>query len=177
MKYLLKINKIIVRIEQIILAGSIIAMALILILNVLGRFLLDRGIASAEELGQDLILFITFIGLSYCATTGKHINMLAIFDIMPPALRKTAALLISAVTAATMGTLTVIGFQYTSTMLQIGKVSVNLQIPMYIIILIVTCGFLFACVQYIVIFIRNLIHKEIYIGLEEAYGISVKGGN
>lgn len=98
MKYLLKLNHVIVRIEQVILAGSIIAMSILLILNVLGRFILHKGIASAEELGTDLIIFITFIGLSYCATTGKHINMLAIFDIMPATMRKGTALLISGVT-------------------------------------------------------------------------------
>lgn len=176
MKILLKINHIIIRIEQIILAGSIIAMALILILNVLGRFILHKGISSSEELGQDLIVFVTFFGLSYCATTGKHINMLAIFDIMPRTVRKCTALFISGVTAAAMGVLTFIGFQYTGIMMQIGKVSVNLQIPTYLIILMVTLGFLFACIQYILIFIQNIIHREIYLGLEESYQIPVKEG-
>lgn len=174
MKYLLKLNNFIVRVEQVILAGSIIAMALILILNVLGRFILNEGIASAEELGQDLIIFVTFIGLSYCATTGKHINMLAIFDIMPGKMRKITAFLISGVTAATMGVLTVIGFQYVGIMHQIGKVSVNLHIPMYLIILVVTLGFLFACFQYVLIFIQNIIHKEIYLGLEAPYQVPAK---
>jgi len=176
MKYLLKLNHIIVRTEQIILAGSIIAMSLILILNVLGRFILHKGIASAEELGTDLIIFVTFIGLSYCATTGKHINMLAIFDILPATMQKGTALLISGVTAATMGVLTVIGFQYVGIMQQIGKVSINLHIPTWIIILIVTLGFLFACIQYALVFIQNLTHREIYIGLEEAYQVPAKEG-
>lgn len=174
MKYLLKFNKLIVRLEQIILAGSIIAMALILILNVLGRFIFHKGIASAEELGQDLILFVTFIGLSYCATTGKHINMLAIFDVMPDKMRKFVALLISGVTAVTMGVLTVIGFQYVGIMHQIGKVSVNLHIPMYLIILVVTLGFLFACFQYVLIFIQNIVHQEIYLRLETPYQVPAK---
>ena len=176
MKYLLKLNRVIVRIEQVILAGSIIAMSVILVLNVIGRFAFHKGIASAEELGTDLIVFVTFIGLSYCATTGKHINMLAIFDMLPAKMQKGTALLISGVTAATMGVLTVIGFQYVSIMQQIGKVSVNLHIPTWIIILIVTMGFLFACVQYALVFLQNLTHKEIYIGLEESYQVPAKEG-
>lgn len=174
MKYLLKINKIIVVVEQVILAGSIIAMATILIANVFGRFLFQKGIAAAEELGTNLIVFVTFVGLSYCATTGKHINMLAIFDMMPKKMKKCTALLISGVTAATMGVLTVIGFQYVGIMRQIGKVSVNLHIPTYWIITIVTLSFLFACIQYVLIFVQNLTHKEIYIGLEEAYQVPEK---
>lgn len=176
MKYLLKANRIIVRIEQAILAGSILAMSLILIANVIGRLLFHHGINAAEETGQNLIIFVTFIGLSYCATTGKHINMLAIFDIMPLQIQKGTALLISGLTAATMIVLTVIGFQYVTIMKAIGKVSVNLQIPMYWIVLIVTLGFLFAAIQYGLIFIQNLLHKEIYIGLEEEYHIPIKEG-
>ncbi len=176
MKYLLKLNNIIVKIEQVVLACSIIAMAVILILNVLGRFLLHKGISSAEELGQDLIIFVTFIGLSYCATTGKHINMLAIFDLLPEKMRKADAFLISGVTAVTMGILTAIGFQYVGIMYQIGKVSINLHIPMYLIVLVVSVGFLFACLQYVLIFIQNIVHKEVYIGLTEAYRVPAKEG-
>lgn len=176
MKYLLKANRIIVRLEQVILAGSVLAMSLILIANVIGRMFFHHGINAAEEMGQNLIIFVTFIGLSYCATTGKHINMLAVFDIMPGKLQKGTALLISGVTAAAMGVLSVIGFQYVSIMKTIGKVSVNLQIPMYWIILIVTLGFLFAAIQYGLIFVRNLLHKEVYIGLEEEYHIPIKEG-
>lgn len=176
MKHLLKANRIIVKIEQVILAGSILAMSLILIANVIGRLIFHHGINAAEETGQNLIIFVTFIGLSYCATTGKHINMLAIFDIMPGKMQKGAALLISGVTAAAMAVLTIIGFQYVAIMKTIGKVSVNLQIPMYWIILIVTLGFLFAAIQYALVFAQNLVHQEIYIALEEEYHIPVKEG-
>ncbi len=174
MKYLLKCNKIIVKIEQVILAGSILAMALILILNVIGRLVLGKGINAAEELGQNLVVFVTFIGLSYCATTGKHINMLAIFDIMPGTMRKITAMIISVVTAITMSVLTVISFQYVGIMQGIGKVSVNLQIPVYWIILVVAMGFLFAAIQYILIFVQNIIHKEVYVGLESEYMVPEK---
>ena len=176
MKYLLKANRIIVRVEQVILAGSILAMSLVLIANVIGRLCFHHGINAAEETGQNLIIFVTFIGLSYCATTGKHINMLAIFDIMPGKMQKGTALLIAGVTAAAMAVLSVIGFQYVGIMKTIGKVSVNLQIPMYWIILIVTLGFLFATIQYMLIFVQNLLHKEIYLGLEEKYRIPMKEG-
>ncbi len=169
MKYLLRLNKIIVRSEQIVLGGSIIAMAMILVLNVLGRFFLGTGINAAEELGQTLLVFVTFIGLSYCATTGKHINMLAIFDIMPSRMKKCTALAISGITSATMLTLAVISFQYAYLMKTIGKVTVSLQIPVYFIILVVSFGFLFAGLQYLFVFVQNLLKKEIYIGLEGCY--------
>lgn len=175
MKYLLKLNKVIVRIEQVILGGSIIAMAVILVLNVLGRFFLGTGINASEELGQTLLVFVTFIGLSYCATTGKHINMLAIFDIMPGKMKKCTALAVSGITAATMLTLAVISFQYAYLMKTIGKVTVSLQIPVYFIILVVSFGFLFAGIQYLLVFFQNIRKKEIYIGLEESYTSEERG--
>ncbi|MEG2483730.1 MAG: TRAP transporter small permease subunit [Lachnospiraceae bacterium] len=174
MKYLLKVNKIIVKLEQVILGGSIIAMATILILNVLGRLFFRVGITAAEELGQNLLVFVTFIGLSYCATTGKHINMLALFDIMPSKMKKATALLISGVTSCTMLTLAAIAFQYALLVKEIGKVTVTLQIPVYLIILVVFFGFLFAGIQYLLVFIENIKKKEIYLGLDSSYSLEVK---
>ena len=80
--------------------------SLVLIGNVLGRLILqERHSDATEEIGQYCIYAITFIGLSYAVTTGKHINMLGLFDMAPKKFRKIDAFIISGVTAATMGVL------------------------------------------------------------------------
>lgn len=169
MKIVNKINHIIVRAEEGIIALSVLIMAFTLIANVLGRFILDKGVYAAEEIGQYCIYAITFIGLSYAVTTGKHINMLGLFDLLPKKIQKTDALLISAVTGITMGVLTVISFQYVATLQMMGKVSINLHVPTWIVVAVIGCGFLFASLQYILVFIQNLRSKEIYLGLQEPY--------
>lgn len=169
MKTVLKINNFIVKAEQVIIAAGILIVSLVLIGNVLGRLFFRKGIYATEEIGQYCIYAITFISLSYAVTTGKHINMLGLFDMAPKKFRKIDAFIISGVTAATMGVLTGISFKYVSTLKLIGKVSINLQVPTYLVVAVIAFGFLFATLQYILIFIKNLQSDEIYLGLENPY--------
>lgn len=169
MKTIIKINNIIVRAEEIIIALSVLIMSITLITSVLGRFLFDKGIYAAEEIGQYCIYAITFIGISYVVTMGKHINMLGLFDMAPKKFQKFGALLISSVTGITMGILTFISFQYVATLKLMGKVSINLQVPVYIVVAVISCGFLFATLQYVLIFIKNLQSEDVYLGLNEIY--------
>lgn len=168
MKIVYKINNVIVKLEEILIAAAVLIMSFMLIFNVVGRFF-GKGINATEEIGLYCIYIITFIGLSYAVTTGKHINMLGLFDFMPHKIQKVDALIISAVTAVTMGVLTYISFTYVGSLKMIGRVSVNLQVPQYIVVAVISFGFLFACVQYILVFIKNLQEKEIYLGLNTPY--------
>ncbi len=168
MKIIYKINNIVVKAEEILIALSVLLMSLVLALNVIGR-VFGKGIYATEEIGLYCIYIITFIGLSYGVTTGKHINMLGLFDILPKKIQKADALIICAVTAATMGILTFISFQYVQSLKMLGKVSVNLQIPQYIVVAVISLGFLFACIQYALVFIKNIRSEEIYLGLSAPY--------
>ena len=133
MKIVYKINNVIVKLEEILIAAAVIIMSFMLIFNVVGR-LFGKGINATEEIGLYCIYIITFIGLSYAVTTGKHINMLGLFDFLPHKIQKVDALIISAVTAITMGVLTYISFTYVGSLKMIGRVSVNLQVPQYIVV-------------------------------------------
>lgn len=169
MKIVNRINGIIVKTEEVILAASVIIMSLTLIGNVLGRQFFNKGIYAAEEIGQYCIYAITFIGLSYAVTTGKHINMLGLFDLAPKKFQKIDALLIAAVTGGTMGVLTVISWRYVITLKTLGKISINLKIPTYFVVAVISLGFLFATLQYIMVFIKNLTSEDVYLGLNEVY--------
>ena len=169
MKIVNRINGVIVKLEEAVLTASVIIMSLTLIGNVLGRLFFNKGIYAAEEIGQYCIYAITFIGLSYAVTTGKHINMLGLFDMAPKRFQKLDALLISAVTGITMGVLTVISFRYVASLKAMGKISINLKIPTYLVVAVISCGFLFATLQYILVFIKNLTSKDVYLGLTEVY--------
>ena len=169
MKLINQINRVIIKIEEALIASSVLIMSAILIVNVLGRFILGKGIYATEEIGQYCIYMITFIGLSYAVTTGKHINMLGLFDMAPKKVQKAGALLISVVTGLTMIVLAVISFEYVGTLKMMGKASINLQVPTYIVVAVISCGFLCAALQYVLIFIKNLKEKDIFLGVDKPY--------
>ena len=169
------INKMITRIEAVIIATNVLIVSIVLIANVFCRWFLHFSIAGAEEIGQMGLIFITFIGLSYCITTGRHINMLALFDILPWNLRKLDAVVISLVTCLTCAILTYISFVYVNEMSAIGKVTVNLGIPWKYLIMVIAVSFLFATFQYFLVFLLNIIQKdEVFIGLNAPYQVPVK---
>lgn len=169
MNAIYKANKIILRIEEVIIASAIIIMALTLIGNVIGRFLFGKGVYAAEEIGQYCIYAVTFYGLSYAVTKGQHIHMLGFFDIFPEKIKKADAILISLVTGITMGVLTYISFTYVASLKLIGKVSVNLHVPTYVVVLFLSFGLLFTTIQYALLLIKNITDKEVYLGLESEY--------
>ncbi len=169
MKIVNRINGIIIKFEEAVLASSILIMSLTLIGNVLGRMFFQKGIYAAEEIGQYCIYAVTFIGLSYAVTTGKHINMLGLFDLAPKKFQKIDALVISAVTGVTMAVLTGITWRYVISLKALGKISINLKVPTYLVVAVISLGFLFATLQYILIFIKNLTSEEVYLGLNEVY--------
>lgn len=168
MKTVLKINNFIVKAEQVIIAAGILIVSLVLIGNVLRKTILqERHLCNR---GNRTILHLRnhLHRSELCGNDRKHINMLGLFDMAPKKFRKIDAFIISGVTAATMGVLTGISFKYVSTLKLIGKVSINLQVPTYLVVAVIAFGFLFATLQYILIFIKNLQSDEIYLGLEKS---------
>ncbi|SHJ26055.1 TRAP-type C4-dicarboxylate transport system, small permease component [Dethiosulfatibacter aminovorans DSM 17477] len=167
MEILKKIDKIMCKIEEILVASSILGMAVILIGNVISRSFFNRSWEFAEELGQILIIIVTFIGMSYAVRKGKHIRMSAVFDAVPLKLRKIFAIVISFFTGGSMFFLFYLSINYLMDVNKSGRMTPVLKIPVVYVVLFVCAGFLLSSLHYVNIFINNIRKKEVYIGTEE----------
>ena len=82
-----KINRVIGTIINTFEVGSLIicvgALAALLIANVIAREFF-KSIYFAEEVSEFLVIFITFVGVSYGVRRARHIRMGAFLDMMPP---------------------------------------------------------------------------------------------
>lgn len=96
------IDEAVSRLESFMLAAGVLLMAINTVANVVGRFVLGMSIFFTEELNSILIILITFAGISYAARHGRHIRMSAIYDALPPAMRKGLMVVICALTALAM---------------------------------------------------------------------------
>lgn len=166
MELIKKINKIIGKFEVFVLVACVLTMAIILIGNVFSRQIFNNSWKFAEEVGQFLVVIITFIGTSYAARKGKHIRMSAVYDILPMKGKKVLTLIVSAVTSISMSYVTYLSFRYAMSMKQLGRVSPALQMPMYLLILFVTLGFFLTAIQYLIIFLTNIREEEVCLGTE-----------
>jgi TRAP-type C4-dicarboxylate transport system permease small subunit len=157
------IDSLISRVESVMLAAGVLLMAANTISNVIGRFVFQSSLFFSEELNRILIILITFAGVSYAARQGRHIRMSAIYDGLPPKLRKLMMIIISLVTAAFMFGLCYFAIGYIETQAGRGRVLPALQIPVWWTLVWVPVGFLMTGLQYLLTAIKNITEKDIYL--------------
>ena len=80
--------------------ASVLVIAAMTIANVFCRSMLGFSLPVTDEVAQVSIIVLCFTGLSYAAGKGRHIRMTAIYDQLPPPVRKPLMMVITAGTAA-----------------------------------------------------------------------------
>ena len=160
MKLLRKVDKFISKIEKIFLSGSMIMATIILFGNVIARRVFQNSWAWSEEVGQLMVVIMTFMGLGYAARTGEHINMSAFIDLASNNKKKKLALLISFITMITMFIFSFLSLKYTLRVVASGRVTPALEMPRFIFTIFLPFGFLLGGIQYLINFILNLRYKN-----------------
>jgi C4-dicarboxylate transporter DctQ subunit len=158
-----KVDYTIARIEEFIIASSVIVMSIVLIGNVFQRSIMNDSWTFADEVGRFLVIIVTFIGSSYAARQGRHIRMSAIYDMMPKKVRKALMILITGLTSVVLLIIAYYALRYTAFIFDNGRVSNALQLPMYYIYIFVPVGLVLTSIQYMLTMIINILNEEIYI--------------
>jgi TRAP-type C4-dicarboxylate transport system permease small subunit len=156
------IDRIVFHIEEKSIAFSVILLALILVGNVTLRHL-NSSLASAEELSQFLMFFITFLGTSYAARTGMHIRMSMLSDALKGRTKKILAIAISFGTAVVMFYVAWLSYRYVVKIASLNRVSPILQWPVQYLWIVMPIGMFLTGIQYTLAFVRNLISPGAWI--------------
>lgn len=161
----------IARLEAIILAFGVLAMAANTVANVVGRFAFGRSLYFAEEVNAALIVLITFAGISYAARHGRHIRMSAIIDMLPARPRKVAMIAITALTAALLFLLSWYALDYVMTQASRGRVLPALRVPQWWTLVWVPLGLFLTALQYALTAVKNATQPGVWlsIGLQDGY--------
>ena len=136
------------RIEELLLATGILAIAGLMIANVLTRSLLGFSLTFGEELSQFLIVMVCFVGLSYGVSERRHIRMTAFSDRLRGRARWLASAFVSASTAVLMALLAWAAIEYVRVVADLGSVSPVLSIPLYLVYLAAPLGFVLSSARY-----------------------------
>ena len=167
MKAIKLLDKAVIKFQEVILSGSIIVMTIILIGNVIARAIFNNSWSFAEEVGQFLLVFVTFIGTSYASRKGRHIRMTGVFDLMPHMVKKILMITTSLLTSAIMFYLAYYGAGYVLKVKSLGTVSPALRIPLYLIYTVVPIGLTLTGIEYLLNVIKNIISEDVYISVEK----------
>jgi TRAP-type C4-dicarboxylate transport system permease small subunit len=162
-----RVFRVLRKVEELVLAWGIILMAALTVLNVFSRSLFGNSLAFAEELSQFLIILVTFVGLSFGASRGRHIRMTAIYDQLNARWRKGLMVMIAGTTSVLMFVLAWYAVDYVLTVQELGTVSPALQVPLYLIYLAAPLGFVLAGIQYALTALKNLRAPEVYLSYDK----------
>lgn len=149
-------------IEEGILGLTVLLVAAMLIVHVIGRQLFGTGVTGQVELTQMSMVIITFAGLGYGVRKARHICMSAFYDQLKGLPRKAALVTISILTGTLMFYFCFHAWDYVEAIQSRGRDSSALQIPLWIPYMVAPIGFALAGIQYWLTAIRNLISKDIY---------------
>lgn len=147
--------------EVTALSVGVAGLTVLLIANVIARTFF-QSIYFAEEVAEFLIIFVTFVGVSYAARKARHIRMGAFLDLMNPKVEKAFMFVISAISAVVMLLMAYHSFEYLLRVRAFGQTSSALRLPSWIFLVIAPIGFLSAGIQYIRTFIKNVVEKDVW---------------
>lgn len=167
MEFLNKINNIVKKFEEYVLAYGVILMASLTVINVVSRNFFNHGLSFATEINEFLIVVITFLGTSYAARNGRHIRMSAFFDIANKKIKKILTYIMTGGTALIMYYVTYLSIIYVYNVYLNGRMSPVMRVPLYIIWVWVPIGLLMTDIHYTLAFIKNVIEDEVWISFEE----------
>ncbi len=149
-----------------VLSLGVFGLAVLLIANVVARNFF-RSIHWAEEVSAILVLFITFVGVSYAVRKARHIRMGAIFDAFPPKAQKVMIMIISTYGAVVMFYMTHIAWRYMMGARMTQQVTPSLRIPYWMTLVIIVVGFFMSGVQYIRTIVKNIVEEDVWLSPEQ----------
>jgi TRAP-type C4-dicarboxylate transport system permease small subunit len=142
------------------------ALTALLIANFIARELFT-SIYFAEEITEFLVIFTTFVGVSYGVRRARHIRMGAFLDMMPAFAEKLLTILICAVSAYVMFFMADASYDYLMHAFRKAHETPALKLPYWTFYIIIPVGFFMAGIQYIRTIIKNLVEKETWLSPEQ----------
>ena len=143
MKFLLSL---IVNISKAIAAFGIAAGVALAFVNVVARYAFESSLSWAGELTIYLFLWSTFFGAAYCFKKDAHIAVDVFLVKAPPKVQKFLTLITLIISAIYVGSIAYFGYQYVLLYIDLGEMSVDLDIPLWIPYVVVPISFAFSAI-------------------------------
>lgn len=104
-------TKVTLKIEEVLVAAAMAAMALITAANVVTRYLTDISIGFTEEYSVVLMVLVTLLGTAIATAGGRHIRISYFTDLLAPRGQRRAEMAAMALTIFCFGLLTYYGWR------------------------------------------------------------------
>lgn len=138
------IDKIIGLINRYIAAFGISGGVALAFGNVVARYVFDSSLTWASELTVYLFLWSTFFGAAYCFKQDAHISVNMLLEKVSPDTAKMLMLVSHTITFIFLFAVAYYGYKYVLFVHELEEMSVDLEMAMWIVYLVIPISFFFA---------------------------------
>jgi C4-dicarboxylate transporter DctQ subunit len=140
------IEKIVVNISKFFTAFGIAGGVALAFVNVVARYAFESSISWAGELTIYLFLWSTFFGAVYCFKKDAHIAVDVFLVKASPKIAKFLTILTQLIALIYVSAIAFYGYKYVLLYMDLGEMSVDLNIPLWIPYVVVPISFAFSAI-------------------------------
>ena len=153
-----KVDKCLSMIENAVIILGLSAMFLILLAQVIMRYVFSRPLTWSEEAARFIFVYVSFIGISYAYRQKGHIRMEVVVNLFPQAVRRGLEVLINLGTIALSCYMIPFSFRFIG--IQAGVKATATHIPMSIVYTALPLGMALSCVRLLISSLRIVWGEE-----------------
>ena len=153
-----KVDKCLSMIENAVIILGLSAMFLILLAQVIMRYVFSRPLTWSEEAARFIFVYVSFIGISYAYRQKGHIRMEVVVNLFPQAVRRGLEVLINLGTIALFCYMIPFSFRFIG--IQAGVKATATHIPMSIVYSALPLGMALSCVRLLISSLRIVWGEE-----------------
>ena len=153
-----KVDKCLSMIENAVNILALSAMFLILLAQLIMRYVFSRPLTWSEEAARFIFVYVSFIGISYAYRQKGHIRMEVVVNLFPQAVRRGLELLINLGTIALFCYMIPFSFRFIG--IQAGVKATATHIPMSIVYIALPLGMALSCVRLLISSLRIVWGEE-----------------
>ena len=153
-----KVDKCLSMIENAVIILGLSAMFLILLAQVIMRYVFSRPLTWSEEAARFIFVYVSFIGISYAYRQKGHIRMEVVVNLFPQAVRRGLEVLINLSTIALFCYMIPFSFRFIG--IQAGVKATATHIPMSIVYTALPLGMALSCVRLLISSLRIVWGEE-----------------
>lgn len=153
-----KVDKYLSMIENAVIILGLSAMFLILLAQVIMRYVFSRPLTWSEEAARFIFVYVSFIGISYAYRQKGHIRMEVVVNLFPQAVRRGLEVLINLGTIALFCYMIPFSFRFIG--IQAGVKATATHIPMSIVYTALPLGMALSCVRLLISSLRIVWGEE-----------------
>lgn len=153
-----KVDKCLSMIENAVIILGLSAMFLILLAQVIMRYVFSRPLTWSEEAARFIFVYVSFIGISYAYRQKGHIRMEVVVNLFPQAVRRGLEVLINLGTIALFCYMIPFSFRFIG--IQAGVKATATHIPMSIVYAALPLGMALSCVRLLISSLRIVWGEE-----------------